>query len=85
MAGELAKDASQHGYKAYGVDIMDRLMDFTAKFDGNLPCVMQPYGTKGQGIPNNWGQAAYASTIIEVLAGEVDNSYGFKKVTISPR
>ena len=53
VAGELAKAALQHAYEAYGIDIINRLIDVTEKFDGYLPCVMQPDGTKGEGIPDN--------------------------------
>lgn len=85
VAGELAKAALQHGYEEYGIDILDRLIEITEKFDGFLPCVIEPDGSKGQGIPDNWGQAAIASAMIEGLAGVVDDGSDFNKVTISPR
>jgi hypothetical protein len=85
VAGELAKSALQHGYEGYGINIIDRLIAIAEKFDDYLPCVMQPDGSKGHGIPDNWGQAAVASALIEGLAGVVDEGSGFQKITISPR
>lgn len=85
VAGELAKAALQHGYEEYGIDIINRLIEISQGFENYLPCVMQPDGTKGHGIPDNWGQAAVASAMIEGLAGVVDHGTGFKNVTVSPR
>ena len=85
VAGELAKAAFNHGYEEYGVDILNRLIDLTEKFDGYLPCVIQPDGKKSHGIPDNWGQAAIASAIVEGLAGVVDNSAVLGNITLSPR
>jgi hypothetical protein len=84
VAGELAKAAFQHGYEAYGVDIINRLIALNAKH-GELPVSYQPDGTIDEGIPDNWGQAAVYSSLIEGLAGVVDLGRQFDSVEISPR
>lgn len=85
VAGELAKAAFQNGYENYGVDILQRLMDLMKKHNGNLPVSYTPEGKVDEGIPDNWGQAAVYSAMIEGLAGLVDRSTQFRKVELSPR
>lgn len=85
VAGELAKAAFQHGYETYGADILKRLNDLTKKHNGTLPVCYQPDGTVSYGVPDNWGQAAIVSALVEGLAGIVDKSTGFQDVEISPR
>jgi hypothetical protein len=85
VAGELAKAAFQHGYEQYGVDILQRLMDLMKKHNGDLPVAYTPEGKVDEGIPDNWGQAAVYSALIEGLAGIVDKSTQFRNVEISPR
>jgi hypothetical protein len=85
VAGELAKAAFQNGYENYGVDILQRLMDLMNKHNGDLPVAYTPEGKVDEGIPDNWGQAAVYSALIEGLAGVVDKGAQFRKVEISPR
>jgi len=85
VAGELAKAAFQNGYETYGVDILKRLMDLMKKYNGDLPVAYTPEGKVDEGIPDNWGQAAVYSALIEGLAGVVDMSTQFRKVEITPR
>jgi len=85
VAGELAKAALQHGYEAYGIDILQRLMELMKKYNGDLPVSYTPGGKVDEGIPDNWGQAAVYSALIEGLAGIVDKSTQFREVEISPR
>ena len=85
VAGELAKAAFRHGYESYGVDILQRLMVLMKKHKGNLPVAYKPDGTVDEGIPDNWGQAAVYSALIEGLAGVSDKSSLFRTVEISPR
>ena len=85
VAGELAKAAFRHGYESYGVDILQRLMDLMKKHNGDLPVAYKPDGTVDEGIPDNWGQAAVYSALIEGLAGISDKSSLFSTVEISPR
>lgn len=85
VAGELAKAAFQHGYEYYGVDILQRLMQLMKKHNGDLPVSYKPDGAVDEGIPDNWGQAAVYSALIEGLAGVTDQANQFKKVDIAPR
>jgi hypothetical protein len=85
VAGELAKAAFQNGFEDYGVDILERLMALMKKHNGDLPVSYTPEGKVDEGIPDNWGQAAVYSALIEGLAGVVDKSTQFNKVEISPR
>jgi hypothetical protein len=85
VAGELAKAAFQNGYETYGVDILQRLMELIKKHNGDLPVAYTPEGKVDEGIPDNWGQAAVYSALIEGLAGVVDKSTQFYNVEISPR
>jgi hypothetical protein len=85
VGGELAKAAFQHGYEAYGVDILKRMMELMKTHNGDLPVSYTPQGKVDEGIPDNWGQAAVYSALIEGLAGVVDKSTKFREVEISPR
>jgi hypothetical protein len=85
VAGELAKAAFQHGYEAYGVDILDRLAKMVEQRGGSLPAPYHPDGTVDGGVPDIWGQAAVVSALIEGLAGVVDRGALFESVEISPR
>lgn len=85
VGGELAKAAFQHGFEAYGVDILNRMLELTRKHKGDLPVAYKPDGTVDEGIPDNWGQAAVLSAMIEGLAGVVDEGQSFNQVEISPR
>jgi hypothetical protein len=84
-AGELAKAAFQHGYEAYGADILRRLNEVTKKSNGFLSACYKPDGTVDEGLPDAWAQAAIFSAMVEGLAGVVDKSSLFEKVEISPR
>jgi hypothetical protein len=85
VAGELAKAAFQNGYEIYGVDILNRLMKLMKKYGGDLPVSYTPEGKVDEGIPDNWGQAAVYSALIEGLVGVTDNSILFHDVQIAPR
>jgi hypothetical protein len=85
VAGELAKAAFHNGYESYGVDILQRLMELMQKHNGKLPVSYTPEGKVDEGIPDNWGQAAVYSALIEGLAGIVDRGTQFREVELSPR
>jgi hypothetical protein len=85
VGGELAKAALQNGAEAYGVDILNRMLQLVRKHKGDLPVAYRPDGTVDEGIPDNWGQAAVMSALVEGLAGVVDKDQLFKSVEISPR
>jgi hypothetical protein len=85
VAGELAKAAFQHGYEAYGADILRRLSKLVDAHQGKLPCTFKRDGTPDRGIPDNWGEAAIAAAMIEGLAGVVDRGALFRSIEVSPR
>lgn len=85
VGGELAKAAFQHGMEAYGVDILNRMLALMRKHKGDLPVAYKPDGTVDEGIPDNWGQAAVMSAMVEGLAGVVDKGQLFEVVELSPR
>ena len=85
VAGELAKAAFQHGFEAYGTDIVDRIQALMAKQGGRLPCAYKPNGELTEGIPDNWGQAAVMSAMMEGLCGLRDDSVAFRDARIEPR
>ncbi|MBC7827297.1 MAG: hypothetical protein H7122_06105 [Chitinophagaceae bacterium] len=85
VGGELAKAALQNGAEAYGVDILNRMLQLVRKHKGDLPVAYRPDGSVDEGIPDNWGQAAVMSALVEGLAGVVDKEQLFRSVEISPR
>lgn len=85
VAGELAKAAFRNGYEAYGVDILRRINTLIKKHNNTLPVSYTPEGKVDEGIPDNWGQAAVYSAMIEGLAGVVDKDVLFNKLELSPR
>jgi hypothetical protein len=85
VAGELAKAAFQHGYEAYGADILRRLTKLADTHKGRLPCTFRRDGAVDEGIPDTWGEAAIAGAILEGLAGVVDRGALFRSVELSPR
>jgi hypothetical protein len=85
VGGELAKAAFQQGMENYGADILLRMLELVRKHDGDLPVAYKPDGTVDRGIPDNWGQAAVMSALIEGLAGVVDLGQLFNSVELSPR
>ena len=85
VGGELAKAAFQHGYETYGVDILNRMIQLNEKHGGKLPVSYKPDGTVDAGIPDNWGQAAVMSAMVEGLAGVVDKGALFEQVELTPR
>lgn len=85
VAGELAKAAFRHGYEKYGVDILNRINELMIKHNDHLPVAYTPTGKVDEGIPDNWGQAAVYSAMIEGLAGVVDLGAQFEVLEFSPR
>jgi hypothetical protein len=85
VAGELAKAAFQHGFEAYGADILVRIQALMAKQNGKLACAYKPNGDLTEGIPDNWGQAAVMSAMMEGLCGLRDESAAFHDARVEPR
>lgn len=86
VGGELAKAAFQNGFEAYAVQQLKVMDQILAKNNRNLPGCVNTDGTaQKEAIPDQWGQAAFVSALVEGLAGVVDKSILFKEVEISPR
>lgn len=85
VAGELMKAAFQNGYETYALDILERIQLLLEKYKDSLPVSYTPQGVVDAGIPDNWGQAAIYSALIEGLAGVVEKDNKFGKVELSPR
>lgn len=86
VGGELTKAAFQNGYERYAVEQLKILDVLLSKTDRKLHGCINGDGTaQKEAIPDEWGQAAFVSALIEGLAGVVDKSILFKEVEISPR
>lgn len=86
VGGELAKAAFQNGQEKYAVEILNRLDKIMAMNNRKLPgCVSWDGTEQTEAVPNEWGQAAFVSALVEGLAGVVDKDILFRKVEISPR
>ena len=86
VGGELAKAALQNGFERYGIEQFRVLDEIMKKNDRKVPGCVNADGTaQEEAIPDEWGQAAFVSALVEGLAGVVDKSILFKEVEISPR
>jgi hypothetical protein len=86
VGGELCKAAFQNGYEKYAIEQLKIAKQIMDKNAGLLPgCVNGDGTSQAETIPNEWGQAAFVSAMIEGLAGVVDKSILFQEVEISPR
>ena len=86
VGGELTKAAFQNGFETFAVEqlkILDQILNMNNR---RLPGCANHDGTaQKEAIPDQWGQAAFVSALIEGLAGIVDKGIQFKDVEISPR
>jgi hypothetical protein len=84
-AGELAKAAFDHGYEAYGWDIIQRFMQLVER-DGSIYFL---YDTDGkpqpEGGPSAWGAAALVSAVDEGLAGIRDLGVNYDEIYFAPK
>lgn len=86
VGGELAKAAFQNGQEEYAIDILHRLDGIMDQNKRRLPgCVSRDGSPQAEAIPNEWGQAAFVSALVEGLAGVVDKDIQYRQVEISPR
>lgn len=86
VGGELAKAAFRNGFEAYAVEQLKIAEQILSKNNRNLPGCVNTDGTaQKEAIPDQWGQAAFVSALVEGLAGVVDQGIQFKEVEISPR
>ncbi len=93
VGGELAKAAFDHGYEAYGVDILKRYFKMIAESgktylwyfpDGTPPSAET--STSPEASPSDaWGSSAMLYAFLEGLAGVEDRMRLFQNVQLSPR
>lgn len=89
VGGELARGAFEHGFEAYGADILRRYWDLTERTGGSY-LWYHPEGQPGLGTPetlatDGWGSSAMLNALTEGLAGVVDTGKLYESVTLSPR
>jgi hypothetical protein len=86
VGGELCKAAFQNGFEKYAVEQLQILNNILSKNNRQLPGCANNDGTaQKEAIPDEWGEAAFVSALVEGLAGVVDKSILFNEVEISPR
>jgi hypothetical protein len=86
VGGELCKAAFNYGYESYAVEQLDNLEKILKASKGRIPGCVNGDGTaQKEAIPDEWGQAAFVSALVEGLAGVVDKGVQYSKVEISPR
>ncbi|NMB70651.1 MAG: hypothetical protein GYA22_00685 [Bacteroidales bacterium] len=86
VGGELTKAAFQNGEEEFAVEQLKKLELIMNRNNRVLPGCVNTDGTaQEEAIPNEWGQAAFVSALVEGLAGVVDKNILFREVEISPR
>lgn len=86
VGGELCKAAFQNGFETYAVEQLKVASQIMSKNNQRLPGCVNGNGTaQKEAIPDQWGEAAFVSALVEGLAGVVDKSILFREVEISPR
>jgi len=93
VGGELARAAFEHGFEAYGVDILERYARMIGERgetylwyfpDGRASTVET--STSPDALPTDgWGSSAMLWALVEGLAGIVDRGCAFDDATIAPR
>jgi len=93
VGGELAKAAFDHGFEAYGVDILKRYSRMISKtgetylwyFPDGTPSTAET-STSPEATPTDgWGSSAMLYGFLEGLAGVEDRLKLFQRVRVSPR
>lgn len=91
--GELARAAFEHGFEAYGVDILKRYYELISQtgetylwyFPDGRPSTVET-STSPEAMPTDgWGSSAMLYALVEGLAGVQDTHKQFEKVRLSPR
>ena len=86
VGGELCKAAFLNGFETYAVEQLKVASQIMSKNNQRLPGCVNGDGTaQKEAIPDEWGEAAFVSALVEGLAGVVDKSILFQEVEISPR
>lgn len=93
VGGELAKAAFDHGFEAYGVDILQRYYRLIAGkresylwyFPDGTPASRETSTSPEAEPTDGWGSSAVLYALLEGLAGIEDKGKGFNRVVVSPR
>jgi hypothetical protein len=93
VGGELARAAFDHGFEAYGVDILMRYHALIADqgetylwyFPDGRPSSVEASTSPEAQPTDGWGSSAMAWALVEGLAGVVDRGRTFDAVSLSPR
>jgi hypothetical protein len=93
VGGELARAAFEHGFEAYGVDILRRYFEMVSKtgatylwyFPDGRPSSTETSTSPEASPTDGWGSSAMCWALMEGLAGIVDRGRGFDRAEISPR
>lgn len=86
VGGELTKAAFRNGKEEYAVELLGRLDELMNISNRKLHGCINTDGTaQTEAIPDEWGQAAFVSALVEGLAGVTDLSNRFLHAGVSPR
>ncbi|MFO7693574.1 MAG: hypothetical protein R6V57_10860 [Vicinamibacterales bacterium] len=93
VGGELARAAFEHGFEAYGADILTRYYALVAEegeaylwyFPDGRPSSVETSTSPEAQPTDGWGSSAMAWALVEGLAGVVDRGRTFDSVRVSPR
>jgi hypothetical protein len=93
VGGELARAAFEHGFEAYGADILARYYALIARngeaflwyFPDGRPSSVETSTSPEAQPTDGWGSSAMAWALLEGLAGVVDGGRALDAVRLSPR
>jgi hypothetical protein len=93
VGGELARAAFEHGFEAYGVDVLRRYHrlvsgrreTFLWYFPDGRPSSPDTSTSPEAQPTDGWGSSAMAWALVEGLAGIVDRARTFESVVVAPR
>jgi hypothetical protein len=93
VGGELARAAFEHGFEAYGADILRRYFELVSPngetylwyFPDGRPSTVETSTSPEASPTDGWGSSAMGWALLEGLAGVVDRGRGFDRAVVSPR
>ncbi|MFC1529752.1 hypothetical protein ACFL6R_03440 [Gemmatimonadota bacterium] len=93
VGGELARAALEHGYEAYGVDILRQYLGMISGsgetylwyFPDGTPASVETSTSPEASATDGWGSSAMLYALIEGVAGVEDEHRSFERIRLSPR
>lgn len=93
VGGELARAAFEHGFEAYGLDILKRYYAMASAgpstylwyHPDGTPCSIDTSTSPDAQPTDGWGSSAMGWALVEGLAGVVDQGRCFDRIQLSPR